>query len=87
MSDDVLKFDNYDGPPEGDDRLVRCARCSKWIPGTNIRCPACRVHFQGEARDFYHPSEQASGGFRKAWWFGIIAIILVISLFIGALGR
>lgn len=85
MGDDVLRFEQHQDRSDDDD-LVRCARCGKRIPAASARCPACRVHFHGEAQDFYHPSEHDRGNARKVPWIVAVALLLVIALVVGALG-
>jgi hypothetical protein len=87
MSDDVLKF--RDQPEEYDhdldDGLVLCARCGASIPGTSTRCPKCRVHFHGQAQDFFHPSEQSPTHARGFPWVIAIAVVVVLALIIAVL--
>src|SRR6185437_14021117 len=57
MADDVLKFGDYGEAQNDEDSLIRCARCGEKIPAISTRCPECGVHFQGEAQDFFHPTD------------------------------
>jgi hypothetical protein len=87
MADDVLNFEEHRRRREENATLVRCARCGKMIAASATRCPECGVHFQGEAQDFTHPSEQGTGDGRLSRWWVVVAVILVAALMIGAVGR
>lgn len=82
MPNDSLSFDEEDADDDADN-LVRCAECGKQILGSLTRCPHCRVHFQGEAQDFYHESELPSAD--KPLWVVIVTLILLVMMIGGAL--
>ena len=41
-----------------DPNKVKCPRCGEWIFARAKRCPRCGVHFQGEAFQFVHESDE-----------------------------
>jgi predicted amidophosphoribosyltransferase len=84
MSDDPLSFEQHRRRREENASLVRCARCGKSILVTLTRCPQCGVHFQGEAQDFSHESEQPAAG--RSLWFVAAAIVLLIAFTLTVLG-
>jgi hypothetical protein len=83
MSDDPLNFEEHRRRREEDASPVRCARCKKWIVATSTRCPACGVHFQGEAQDF---AEDAEGRRGAPTWVIVVAVLLLLAMLVGALG-
>ncbi|WP_422928662.1 hypothetical protein [Singulisphaera sp. PoT] len=86
MSDHIFKFSEHQKPRDDrerpdEDELVKCARCGAMIPGTSTRCPECRVHFQGEAQDFYHESEREERHpWNKSWAVAIVVVLLVLMI-------
>ena len=63
--------------------VLRCARCGKLIVSTVIKCPECGIHFQGEAQDFVHPSEQARGRNGMSLWVMAVAVLLLAAMAVG----
>jgi hypothetical protein len=86
VSDEILSFDEHRRRRDESPDLVRCARCGKPIPATATRCPECRVHFQGEAYEFSHPSERASGRGRAGRWAVVIVAVLLAAWVLSAVG-
>jgi len=87
MSEQSFNFEEYRQRREENPSTVRCARCGKWIVATAARCPKCGVHFQGEAQDFIHPSEQLPKTRRAVGWVVAFAVLLVVAIVIAVLGR
>ena len=83
MGDDILSFKDHRQRQDENASLVRCARCGKRILATATRCPECGVHFQGEAQDYLHPSEQPTGG--CTGWVVAVAFVVLTAVFISAL--
>jgi hypothetical protein len=83
MGDDILSFEEHCRQQDKNPSLVRCARCGKLILATASRCPECKVHFQGEAQDFLHPSERPTAS--RAGWVAVVALVLVAAMVICAL--
>lgn len=83
---DILNFGEHQRNHDDGDDSVRCARCGKLILATSLRCPECGVHFQGEAQDFIHPSEQPIQRMKPSWVV-IAAIVLLIVFVISAISR
>jgi hypothetical protein len=84
VGDDILSFEDHRRRQDENASLVRCARCGKMILATATRCPECGVHFQGEAQDYVHPSEQPTGG--RPGWVVVLAVVLLAAVVISALG-
>jgi len=53
---------------------------------TAVRCPECGVHFQGEAGDFLHRSEQIAGAGRIQTWVFVVAVLLLGALLLSVFG-
>ena len=68
MGDETLSFDEHRRRRADDDET---------------RCPECGVHFQGRAEDFWHPSEQITGG--RPLWVVVVAIALLAMMIAGGL--
>jgi|GEM_PF-1947404 len=88
MVDHIFKFEEYLNPnnyeeyEEDRDTLVRCARCGKLIPPRSIRCPQCKVHFQGEAQDFFHESEREENVRSSRTWIVVVAMLLIATFIV-----
>ncbi|HJZ54942.1 MAG TPA: hypothetical protein VKE74_08275 [Gemmataceae bacterium] len=86
MSDEPLSFEEHRKRQEENASTVRCAKCGKWIVATATRCPECGVHFQGEAQDFTHPSEQEAEGRGVPTWVHVIAALLLLAMLVAMIG-
>ena len=86
MDDEPLNFEDHRRRREENASTVRCARCGEWIVATATRCPECGVHFQGEAQEFAHPSEQSPANSGLPTWVVAVAVLLLAAMAIGLLG-
>jgi hypothetical protein len=84
VGDDILNFEEHRRRQDQNASLVRCARCGKMILATALRCAECGIHFQGEAQDYLHASEQPTRGHRPGWVVAI-AIVLFVTVVISVL--
>ena len=84
MSDEPLNFEEARRRRDENPSLVRCARCGKMIVATATRCPECGVHFQDEAQEFNHPSEESAESSGTARWVVILAVLLLLAMLVAA---
>lgn len=84
MADDILNFNEH-RRRDGNDDLVRCARCGKMILATAMRCPECGVHFQGQAYEFDKSSERKATG--RPIWIMVIAILALLTFVLSIFPR
>jgi hypothetical protein len=82
VDDEILSFEEHRRRRDEHASLVRCTRCGRMILATATRCSECGVHFQGEAQDYLHPSEQPTGG--RSAWVVALAVLLLAAVIIGA---
>jgi hypothetical protein len=80
VDDELLSFEAHRRRREENASTVRCVRCGKWIVATATRCPECGVHFQGEAQEFIHPSEQSRASTGPSAWVIAVAVLLIAVL-------
>jgi hypothetical protein len=86
VDDEPLNFEERRRRREENPSTVRCARCGEWIVATATRCPECGVHFQGEAQEFTHPSEQHRASAGRPAWFVALTVLLLVAVAVGLLG-
>ena len=86
MSDEPLNFEEFRRRREENASTVRCAKCGEWIVATATRCPACGVHFQGEAQEFASESGSAGGRSGKPVWVIVLAVLVLLAMVVGVLG-
>ena len=86
MDDETLNFEEHRRRREQNASTVRCARCGEWIVATATQCSECGVHFQGEAQEFTHPSEQPRTGAGLPAWVAAVAVLLLVAMALGLLG-
>ncbi len=80
MDEETLSLEAHRRGQFQDLHTVRCAKCGKSILATSLRCSECGVHFQGEAQDFFHPSEQQNAHARRNWVVVTAIILLLIAV-------
>jgi len=85
MADKVRKFEEHRRRREDDPTRVRCAHCGKLISMTATRCPECGVHFQGQALQFSHASDDEGWSRRRSRLAILVALLLLGVVLLGAL--
>ncbi|HEV3440387.1 MAG TPA: hypothetical protein VG122_23740 [Gemmata sp.] len=86
MDDEPLSFEEHRRRRDENASTVRCSRCGERIVATAVQCPECGVHFQGEAQDFAHSSEQRVDDGKRPKWVIAVAVLLLVAMALGVLG-
>lgn len=80
---ELLSFAEHQQRRDENPSTVRCVRCREWIPATSTRCPECRIHFQGQAQDYFDDDEKSYFAASKPIWSVIVAVILLALSILG----